>query len=35
MAWNDCGAYGHPTIQTPHLDQLAKDGMRFGNAFLT
>lgn len=35
MAWNDCGAYGHPHIQTPNLDQLAKDGMRFDNAYLT
>jgi len=35
MAWNDCGAYGHPHIQTPHLDQLAKDGVRFDNAMLT
>jgi N-sulfoglucosamine sulfohydrolase len=35
MAWNDCGAYGHPHIQTPHLDQLARDGMRFDRAFLT
>lgn len=35
MAWNDCGAYGHPHIQTPHLDQLAQQGMRFDQAFLT
>ena len=34
MAWNDCGAYGHPTIKTPHLDQMAREGMRFDNAFL-
>ena len=35
MAWDDCGAYGHPKIQTPNLDQLAKDGMKFNRAFLT
>lgn len=35
MAWNDCGAYGNTRIKTPHLDQLAKDGMRFDAAFLT
>ncbi len=35
MAWNDCGAYGHPTIRTPNLDKLATEGMRFDNAFLT
>lgn len=35
MAWDDCGAYGHPQIQTPNLDQLAKDGMKFNRAFLT
>lgn len=35
MAWDDCGAYGHPHIKTPHLDQLAKDGLRFDNAMLT
>lgn len=35
MAWDDCGAYGHPSIQTPNIDQLAKDGMLFHQAFLT
>ncbi len=35
MAWDDCGAYGHPRIRTPNLDRLAGDGMRFDNAFLT
>ncbi len=27
------GAYGHPLVQTPHLDHLARDGMLFENAF--
>ncbi|WP_339746421.1 sulfatase [uncultured Rubinisphaera sp.] len=35
MAWDDCGAYGHPHIKTPNLDQLASQGMRFDNAYLT
>ena len=35
MSWDDCGAYGHPTIRTPNIDQLAKDGMKFDLAFLT
>lgn len=35
MAWDDSGAYGHPYIQTPNIDKLARDGMRFDNAFLT
>lgn len=35
MAWDDCGAYGHPSIQTPNLDRLAQEGMRFDRAFLT
>lgn len=35
MAWDDCGAYGHPNIQTPNIDKLAKEGMRFDQAFLT
>ncbi|MFY0599737.1 MAG: sulfatase [Cyclobacteriaceae bacterium] len=33
--WNDLGAYGNPNIKTPNIDQLAKDGMRFTQAFLT
>ena len=35
MNWNDCGAYGHPTIRTPNIDQLASRGMRFNHAYLT
>lgn len=35
MAWNDCGACGHPNIQTPNIDKLADDGMMFHQAFLT
>lgn len=35
MACEDCGAYGHPHIKTPNIDQLAREGMRFDSAFLT
>ena len=35
MAWDDCGPYGHPSIQTPNLARLAREGMRFDNAILT
>lgn len=35
MAWDDCSAYGHPHIQTPHLQRLAAQGMRFDHAYLT
>jgi len=35
MAWDDCGACGHPHIQTPNLDRMADDGMMFQNAYLT
>ena len=29
MGYGDLGAYGHPTIRTPNLDQMATEGMRF------
>lgn len=35
MNWDDCGAYGHPTIRTPNIDALAKEGMKFETAYLT
>lgn len=31
----DLGVYGNPVIQTPNLDALALDGVRFTNAFAT
>lgn len=33
MGWRDLGSYGHPTHETPNLDQLAERGMRFTNAY--
>lgn len=29
LGWGDTSYYGHPVLQTPGLDQMAKDGMRF------
>ncbi len=29
LGWGDLSCYGHPTIQTPNLDRLASEGMRF------
>ncbi len=31
----DLGGYGNPVIQTPNLDRLAAEGVRFTNAFCT
>lgn len=33
MGYGDLGCYGQPYIQTPHLDQMAKEGMRFTQAY--
>ena len=33
LGWGDLGCYGHPHIQTPHLDQFAKEGVRFTQAY--
>lgn len=29
LGYGDLGTYGHPTIQTPHLDRLAEEGAKF------
>jgi arylsulfatase A-like enzyme len=29
----DLGSAGHPLLQTPHLDRLARDGVHFTRAF--
>lgn len=33
MGWRDLGCYGSTFYETPHLDQLAADGMRFTDAY--
>ncbi|WP_345328454.1 sulfatase [Novipirellula rosea] len=35
ISQEDIGCYGHPTIQTPHIDALAASGLRFDQAYLT
>ncbi|HKK18013.1 MAG TPA: sulfatase [Opitutales bacterium] len=35
ISQEDFGAYGHPSLKTPHIDSLAAQGMRFDNAYLT
>jgi uncharacterized sulfatase len=29
LGWSDVGCYGNRFVETPHIDRLAKDGMRF------
>ena len=33
MGWADLGSYGSTAIQTPNLDRLASEGMRFTDAY--
>jgi arylsulfatase A-like enzyme len=33
LGWKDLGCYGHELHQTPHIDALAKRGIRFTNAY--
>lgn len=35
MRWDEMRAAGHPVIETPNMDRLAREGMRFLNAFAT
>lgn len=35
ISWNDYGCYGNTSARTPNIDQLARDGIKFNNAFLT
>lgn len=33
QSWNHVGCYGDPILRTPNIDKLAKDGIRFTNAY--
>ena len=33
LGWRDVGCFGSPSYETPHIDQLASEGMRFTNAY--
>ncbi len=33
LGWNDIGCYGSTFYETPNIDRLAKEGMRFTNAY--
>jgi N-acetylglucosamine-6-sulfatase len=35
LRWDDIGIAGHPFAETPAIDQLAREGTRFRNAFAT
>jgi N-sulfoglucosamine sulfohydrolase len=35
VSYSDFGCYGHPVIRTPNIDELARNGIKFTNAFLT
>jgi arylsulfatase A-like enzyme len=33
LRWDELGVSGHPYLETPHIDRLARDGAQFSNAF--
>ena len=35
LRWDAVGAYGNPVVSTPNLDRLAREGVRFGRAYVT
>lgn len=35
ISWDDFGCYGNKDVQTPNIDQLAANGLKFTNTYLT
>jgi len=35
IGWGDVGCYGNKVVSTPNIDQLAKNGLKFENAYVT
>jgi N-acetylglucosamine-6-sulfatase len=35
LRWDELGCTGHPFVQTPNIDRIAAEGVRFRNAFCT
>jgi arylsulfatase A-like enzyme len=35
VSWDDLGCYGNTVVKTPNIDRLAREGIKFNNAFLT
>ena len=35
LGYGDLACYGHPKIKTPHLDRMAKQGIRFTDFYST
>jgi N-acetylglucosamine-6-sulfatase len=35
MRWDEMGVVGHPFLETPNMDRIAREGIRFTNAFAT
>lgn len=33
QGWGDLGSFGHPHIESPHIDQLAAEGIKFTHAY--